>query len=88
MEPDGIHTMALRKHVANVTSIHRGRRRIWESTGLPDLRAKEGYGADYLECHHVAHKEQPADFRPSQQGFYETLSNLISFYDKATSLVD
>ena len=27
----------------------------------PDLGAREGYGADHPECHHVAHAGQPGD---------------------------
>ena len=57
----------------------------------PGLSAREGYGADQPECHHMARIGDSQVIRPSQHGFMKgrsCLTNLISFYDKVTRLVD
>ncbi|GAB0179547.1 mitochondrial enolase superfamily member 1 [Grus japonensis] len=54
-----------------------------------DVSAGEGYGADHLECHHVACTGQPGDQAQSAWVHERScLTNLISFYDKVTHLVD
>ncbi|PKU43509.1 rna-directed dna polymerase from mobile element jockey-like [Limosa lapponica baueri] len=79
--------------IANVTPIYK---KGWkEDPGYlqacqSDPSAKEGYGADRLQCHHAAHTGQQV-VRPIQHGFMKgrsCLTNLISFCDKVTRLVD
>ncbi|KAK4827945.1 hypothetical protein QYF61_022560 [Mycteria americana] len=56
----------------------------------PDLGTGEADGADHPECHHT-HVENNQGIKPSQHGFRKgrsCLTNLISFYDKVTCLVD
>lgn len=74
--------------LANVTLTGRVRRTIW--TCQPDLGVGEGYGTDCIECSHTVWTEQPR-IRPSQNGLRKgrsCLTNLASFYDQVTYLVD
>ncbi|PKU33812.1 rna-directed dna polymerase from mobile element jockey-like [Limosa lapponica baueri] len=52
-----------------------------------DLNAGEGYGAGHLDWHHTAHRGQPGN-QPRFMKGRSCLTNLISFNDKVTCLVD
>lgn len=61
-----------------------------EDLGNYNLSAWEDYGAEYLECDDW-HIQDNQGIRPSQHGFVKSrswLTNLISFYDGVTFLVD
>lgn len=55
-----------------------------------ELSAWEGHGTIHAQCYHTACARQPG-VRPSQDGFRKDkscLTNLISFHNRVTCLVD
>ncbi|KAK4827130.1 LOW QUALITY PROTEIN: hypothetical protein QYF61_014524 [Mycteria americana] len=79
--------------LANVTPIYKKGRKEdpgnYRPVSLTSVPGKVA-GKDHLECHHVAVQDNQV-IRPSQRGFMKgrsSLTNLISFHDQVTRLVD
>jgi len=64
----------------------------WELQACqPDHGARQDYGASHAECALTRHVQDNQGIRPSQHGCIKgrsCLTNLISFYDQVTCLVD